>query len=385
MYNFEYKNPVKIIFGKDTIPSIAKEIPEGSRILVTYGGGSIFKNGVYEQVKKALSGFTFFEFGGIEPNPHYQTLMKALDVVKKENIDFLLAVGGGSVVDGTKFLAAAAHFKGENPWDICQKGAPVKSALPLGVVLTLSATGSEMNPFSVVSNIETNEKLPFASPFSYPKFSVLDPSVLKTLPKVQLANGIIDAFVHVIEQYLTFPNKAEVQDRWAEGVLLSLIEYGPDYVLKEFDYDIASNAMWAATMALNGQLALGVPTDWATHGIGHELTVLYGLDHAQSLAVVLPGMMEVMREEKHEKLVRFAKNVWNLKDEDENILIDQAIIQTEDFFRSLETKTRLSEYGIPKEGINRVIEKLEMRGEIKMGEQKALTAERLKTLLNMRF
>ncbi len=385
MYNFEYKNPVKIIFGKDTIPTIAKEIPEGSRILVTYGGGSIFKNGVYDQVKKALSSFTFFEFGGIEPNPHYQTLMKALEVVKKENIDFLLAVGGGSVVDGTKFLAAAAHFEGKNPWDICQKGAPVNSALPLGVVLTLSATGSEMNPFSVVSNIETNEKLPFASPFSYPKFSVLDPSVLKTLPKSQLANGIIDAFVHVIEQYLTFPNKAEVQDRWAEGVLLSLIEYGPDYVLKEFDYDIASNAMWAATMALNGQLALGVPTDWATHGIGHELTVLYGLDHAQSLAVVLPGMMEVMRKEKHEKLVRFAKNVWNLSDEDENILIDQAIIQTEDFFKSLDTKTRLSEYGIPKEGIEKVIEKLEMRGEIKMGEQKALTAERLKKLLNMRF
>lgn len=260
MYNFEYKNPVKIIFGKDTISTIAKEIPAGSRVLVTYGGGSIFKNGVYDQVKKALAGFTFFEFGGIEPNPHYQTIMKALEVVKKENIDFLLAVGGGSVVDGTKFLAAAAHFEGENPWDICQKGAFVKSAMPLGVVLTLSATGSEMNPFSVVSNVETNEKLPFASPYSYPKFSILDPNVLRTLPKSQLANGIIDAFVHVMEQYLTFPNKAEVQDRWAEGVLLSLIEYGPDYVLKEFDYDIASNAMWAATMALNGQLALGVPT-----------------------------------------------------------------------------------------------------------------------------
>jgi len=384
MNNFEYKNPVKVIFGKDTIVSIAKEIPAGSRILVTYGGGSIFKNGVYEQVKKALAGFSFFEFGGIEPNPRFHTMMKAVEVVKKENINFLLAVGGGSVVDGTKFLAAAAHFEGD-AWDICLKGAKVKSALPIGVVLTLSATGTEMNPFSVVSNDETKEKLPFASPLVYPKFSVLDPCVLKSLPQSQLSNGVVDAFVHVIEQYLTYPNKAEVQDRWAEGILLTLIEYGHAYVLKEFDYDVASNTMWAATMALNGQLALGVPTDWATHAIGHELTALYGLDHAQSLAVVLPGMMEVMRKEKHEKLIRYAKNVWNLSEDDDEILIDQAIIKTEEFFRSLETKTRLSEYGIPEDGIEAVIQKLAKQGVINLGEQKALTPNRLKSLLEMRF
>lgn len=384
MYNFEYKNPVKIIFGKDTIASITKEIPAGSRVLVTYGGGSIFKNGVYEQVKKALSGFTFFEFGGIEPNPRYHTIMKAAELVKKEKIDFLLAVGGGSVIDGTKFLAAAAHFDGD-PWNICQKGAPVKSAIPIGVVLTLSATGTEMNPFSVVSNDETNEKLPFASPLVYPKFSILDPNVLKTLPKTQLANGIIDGFVHVIEQYLTFSNKAEVQDRWAEGVMLTLIEYGPDYCLKEFNYDVASNAMWAATMALNGQLALGVPTDWATHTIGHELTALYGLDHAQSLAVVLPGMMEVMRVEKKEKLIRFAQNVWGLQEEDKDILIDEAIVKTEEFFSSLGAKTHLSEYNIPEKGIDEVIQKLRKRGEINFGERKALNEDRLRTLLEMRF
>ncbi len=384
MNNFEYKNPVKVIFGRDTIASIAKEIPAGSRVLITYGSGSIFKNGVYEQVKKALSKFSFFEFGGIEPNPRFHTIMKAVDVVKKEKIDFLLAVGGGSVVDGTKFLAAAAHFEG-NPWDICQKGAKVKSAIPMGIVLTLSATGTEMNPFSVVSNDETNEKLPFASPLVYPKFSVLDPCVLKSLPKSQLANGVVDAFVHVIEQYLTYPNKAEVQDRWAEGIMLTLIAYGSDYVLKEFDYDVASNTMWAATMALNGQLALGVPTDWATHTIGHELTALYGLDHAQSLAVILPGMMEVMRKEKHEKLIRFAKNVWNLSEDDDEILIDQAIIKTEEFFRSLETKTHLSEYGIPETGIEVIMQKLAKQGKINLGEQKALTPDRLKSLLEMRF
>lgn len=384
MNNFEYKNPVKVIFGKDTIASIAKEIPAGSRVLITYGGGSIFKNGVYEQVKNALSKFSFFEFGGIEPNPRYHTMMKAVDIVKKEKIDFLLAVGGGSVVDGTKFLAAAAHFEGD-AWDICLKGAKVKSALPIGVVLTLSATGTEMNPFSVVSNDETNEKLPFASPLIYPKFSVLDPCVLKSLPHSQLANGVVDAFVHVMEQYLTYPNKAEVQDRWAEGIMLALIEYGPDYVLKEFDYDVAANTMWAATMALNGQLALGVPTDWATHTIGHELTALYGLDHAQSLAVILPGMMEVMRKEKHEKLIRYAKNVWNLSDDDDELLIDQAIIKTEEFFRSIETKTHLSEYDIPESGIEVIIQKLAKQGKINLGEQKALTSDRLKSLLEMRF
>ncbi len=384
MYNFEYKNPVKVIFGKGTIPKLAAEIPVGSRVLMTYGGGSIFKNGVYEQVKEALSGFTYFEFGGIEPNPLYETMMKALEIVKREKIDFLLAVGGGSVIDGTKFLAAAAEFDGE-PWDICLKGAPVKSALPLGLILTISATGSEMNPFAVVSKKETNEKLPFGSAHVYPKFSILDPQILKSLPQQQLANGIIDAFVHVIEQYLTFPNKAEVQDRWAEGVLLSLIEYGPDYVLKDFDYDVAANAMWAATMALNGQLALGVPSDWATHTIGHELTALYGLDHAQSLAVILPGMMEVMREEKHDKLIRFAKNVWNLEEEDEEMLINQAILKTEAFFKQLGTKTRLSEYEIPEEGIQIVMDKLANQGKINLGEKKALSPERLKTLLQMRY
>jgi len=384
MHNFEFKNPVKIIFGKDTIASIAKEIPAQSRVLVTYGGGSIFKNGVHEQVAKTLSGFTFFEFGGIEPNPRYQTLMKAVALVKKEKIDFLLAVGGGSVLDGTKFIAAATNFEG-NAWDICKKGAPVKSAVALGAVLTLSATGSEMNPFAVISNSETNEKLAFGSPLVYPKFSVLDPSVLRTLPQVQRSNGIIDAFVHVLEQYLTFPQQAEIQDRWAEGVLLTLLQYGPDYSLKEFDYDIAANAMWAATMALNGQLSLGVTTDWATHGVGHELTALYGLDHGQSLAVVMPGMMEVMRAEKHEKLIRYARNIWKLDEEHEEMLIDQAIQKTEEFFRMLGAKTRLSEYNIPQSGIDAVVEKLEGQGKVALGERKAFTVERLRRLLEMRY
>lgn len=384
MYNFEYKNPVKIIFGKDTISSLSKNIPSNSRILMLYGGGSIFKNGVYEQVKSALKAFTFFEFGGIEPNPTYQTMMSALEIVRKEKIDFLLAVGGGSVVDGTKFLAAAANFDGE-AWEICQKGAVVKSAIPIGVVLTLSATGTEMNAFSVVSHKITNEKLAFGSPHVYPKFSILDPNVLKTLPKSQLANGVVDAFVHVIEQYLTFPNHAEVQDRWAEGILLSLIDYGYDYVWNEFNYDVAANIMWAATMALNGQLSLGVPSDWATHKVGHELTALYGLDHGQSLAVILPGMMEVMRKEKHEKLIRYAKNVWKIEGEHDEIIINEAIVKTEEFFRSLDVKTKLSEYNIPEMCIDEVIKKLNDQTKINLGEQKKFTPDRLKSLLEMRF
>jgi NADP-dependent alcohol dehydrogenase len=384
MYNFEFRNPVKIIFGDGKIASITNEIPIGSRILLTYGGGSIFKNGIYNQVVKALSGHTFFEFGGIEPNPRYHTLLKAVALIKKENIDFLLAVGGGSVVDGTKFISAAVNFNGDS-WDICAKGAVIKSAIPFGIVLTLSATGTEMNSFSVISNDSTNEKLAFGSPLVYPKFSVLDPNVLKSLPKTQLSNGVIDAFVHVLEQYLTFPNQAEIQDRFAEAVLLTLLEYGSDYVLKEFDYNTASNTMWAATMALNGQLALGVPSDWATHKIGHELTALYGLDHAQSLAVVLPGMMEVMRTEKHEKLLRYAKNIWNLSEEHDEITIDQAIVKTEEFFQSLETKTHLSDYNIPESGIEIIIEKLKKQGKIQFGEQNALDENRLRTLLKMRY
>jgi NADP-dependent alcohol dehydrogenase len=288
MKNFEFQNPVKILFGKGQIAGITKEIPADAKILITYGGGSIKTNGVYEQVQQALAGRTVYEFGGIEPNPQLETLMRAVEMARTEKIDFLLAVGGGSVLDGTKFVAAAIPFEGD-PWDILSKQAPIHSALPLGAVMTLPATGSEMNTFFVITKAATQEKLAAASPNVYPRFSVLDPTTTFSLPARQIGNGIVDAFTHTMEQYLTFPANAPLQDRMAEGILKTLMEEGPKTLANPSDYEARANVMWCATMALNGLIGVGVPQDWSTHEIGHELTALYGLDHAQTLAVVLPS------------------------------------------------------------------------------------------------
>ncbi len=301
MYNFEYKNPVKIIFGKNTISNVANEVPRDVKILLTYGGGSIKRTGVYNQVKNALKGFEVVEFGGIEVNPHYETCMKAVEVVKKEGIGFLLSVGGGSVLDATKFIAAAILFEDGDPWDILTKNAEVKDALPLGAILTLPATGSEMNGNSVISRISTQEKKAFGSPKVMPQFSILDPECVFTLPDKQVANGIVDAFVHVMEQYLTFDVNSPIQDRFAESILITLIEEGPKVLDNRKDYEAAANFMWSATMALNGLIGSGVPQDWATHIIGHELTAFHGIDHGRTLAIVYPGMMNLKRKNKKGK------------------------------------------------------------------------------------
>lgn len=383
MYSFEYKNPVKIIFGENTIAKMANEIPKSSKVLITYGGGSIKKNGVYDQVVQALKDHEIYEFGGIEANPEYATLLKAVEIVKEKGIEFLLAVGGGSVLDGTKFISAASKFTGDEPWDILAKGAAVNEAIPLASVLTLPATGSEMNSFAVVSRREFQLKLAFGSPLVFPKFSVLDPMVMKSLPKRQKANGVVDAFIHVLEQYLTFPNEASVQDFWAEGVLKTLLVYGEKYVHEDFDYDVASNVMWAATCALNGMIGVGVAHDWATHGIGHEITALHGLDHAQTLAIVLPGMMKVMFDAKEEKIRRYAQNVFGISEEE--FTMEQAIAKTENFFNALDVKTRLSDYQIGKDAIPALIKNLAKGKEIKLGEKALVTAEKVEAILEDRL
>ena len=311
MENFEFQNPVKIIFGRGQIAKISEQIPSHAHVLLTYGGGSIKQNGVYDQVMAALSDYEVTEFAGIEANPDYDTCMKAVALAKQNQCDFILAVGGGSVLDGSKFIAAALKFVGE-PWDILSKGAEVSDAVPLGAVLTLSATGSEMNGFSVISRRETGDKLAFHSPKVYPAFSVLDPEVTFSLPSKQIGNGIVDAFTHVMEQYLTYPAQAHIQDRFAEGILLTLIEVGPTTLAEPDNYDARASFMWAAAMALNGLIGAGVPQDWATHQIGHELTALYGLDHAQTLAVILPSLLSVMRENKQQKLLQYAERIWGL-------------------------------------------------------------------------
>ncbi len=362
MQNFEFRNPVKILFGRGQIARIATEIPASARILMIYGGGSIRANGVYDQVVKALAGRDVSEFSGIEPNPAYETLMRAVELVRGQGIDFLLAVGGGSVVDGTKFLAAAARFPGE-PWDLLAKGAPVKDALPLGCVLTLPATGSEMNTFAVISRRGSSDKLAFGSPHLYPQFSVLDPETTFTLPPRQVANGVVDAFAHVLEQYLTYPAGAPLQDRFAEGILQTLIEIGPKTLAEPRDYESRASLMWCATMALNGLIACGVPQDWTTHQIGHELTALHGLDHAQTLAVVFPATMAVRRESKREKLLQYGERVWGVRD------IDQAIERTRSFFESLGVRTRLSDYGVPASTVEEVASRFAVRGWTAHGER----------------
>lgn len=382
MYPFVYKNPVKIIFGENSIRKIGSEIPATARVLMLYGGGSIKSNGIYRQVVDALSKHSLYEFGGIEANPDYDTLMKAVELVKQEKIDFLLAVGGGSVLDGTKFIAAASTFSGNNPWDILENNAPVTTAIPLGSILTLPATGSEMNSFAVISRRSIKQKLAFGSPLVYPIFSVLDPMVMKSLPKKQRANGVVDAYIHVLEQYLTFPNQAAIQDGWAEGILRTLHSYGQRYVNEPFNYDVASNIMWAATSALNGIIGVGVPHDWATHGIGHEITALFGLDHGETLAIVMPGMMRVMLSEKEDKLKQYAQNVLQIPAHQFNI--DLTIDGMESFFHVLGVKTRLSDYQIGSNHIPHIIENLSKGSDIKLGEKGKVTREKVQAILEDR-
>lgn len=382
MQNFTLHNPTRILFGQGRIADISREIPTGARVLVTYGGGSVVKTGTLAEVKSALKDFTVFEFAGIEPNPTYETLMQAIELARREQIDFLLAVGGGSVIDGTKFIAAAIPFSGD-PWDILAKGAAIERAIPFGSVLTLPATGSEMNNFAVVSRRASNDKLAFSSPLVFPLFSVLDPSKTFTLPPRQVANGVVDAFVHVTEQYLTYPADAKVQDRFAEGLLLTLIEEGPRALQEPENYAVRANLMWTATLALNGLIGAGVPQDWATHMLGHELTALHGLDHAQTLAVLLPAMLQVCREEKREKLLQYADRVWGLREGNAEARINQAIEHTRQFFESLQVPTRLSDYGIGTEAISALMAQLERHGMVALGEHQDLDIARSQQVYEM--
>ncbi|PKM21095.1 MAG: NADH-dependent alcohol dehydrogenase [Gammaproteobacteria bacterium HGW-Gammaproteobacteria-15] len=374
MFNFSFQNPTRIVFGKDQLTQLAKLIPPGSKVLLTYGGGSIKKNGVYDQVVKALAGFDWQEFSGIEPNPSFETLMRAADLVRREKIDFLLPVGGGSVIDGTKFIAAAAVFDGD-AWDILAKAAKVTAAIPLGCVLTLPATGTESNGNSVVTRYETQQKLSFSSSLVYPTFAILDPTVTFSLPPKQVANGVVDAFVHVMEQYMTYPVNAPVQDRFAEGILQTLIEEGPKALSQPDNYDVRANVMWAATMALNGLIGQGVPQDWATHIIGHEITALYGLDHAQTLAIVLPSLLQQQRRQKRDKLLQYGRRIWQLQHQDEERLIDDAINHTRAFFEQMGVPTRLADYGIKADAVDKLVAALQANGMLKLGEHADITPD----------
>jgi len=384
MYNFEFQNPVKIIFGKGEISKVGLNIPKGSKILLTYGGGSIFKNGVYDQVKSAIKVFDVIEFGGIEPNPHYETLMKAVEIAKTESITFLLSVGGGSVLDGTKFIAAAVLFTKGDPWHILSRRAPVQGAIPIGAVLTLPATGSEMNSGAVITRVEFQEKLSFMSPLVMPKFSILDPEVIFSLPDRQVANGIVDSFVHVIEQYLTFPVNSPIQDRFAESILKTLIEEGPKVLANRNDYESASNLMWSSTMALNGLIGAGVPQDWATHMIGHELTAYHGIDHARTLAIVLPGVMHIKRNQKKDKILQLGERVWGISEGNDDDRIKLTISKTVEFFESVGIPTKLPEYNVGTETIDSICDRFKKRG-YKVGEKADIGPTEIRLILEDRL
>lgn len=362
MNNFDLNNPTRLVFGRETIARLKDLIPRNSRVMVTYGGGSIRKNGVFEQVEKALAGVVFVEFGGIEPNPRFETLEKAVELARKEKIDFLLAVGGGSVLDGTKFIAAAVPYAGEDAWKILtSQGGVVKAALPIGSVLTLPATGSEANGSAVISRDATTEKLHFFSALVYPVFSILDPETTFSLDSRQTGNGVVDAFVHTCEQYITAHDDSSLQDRFAEGILSTLVEEGPKVLSNPNDYAARANVMWCATQALFGLVGPGVPGDWATHGIGHELTAFYGLDHARTLAVILPGVWRYQFERKLSALAKYGSRVWSLEG-DVRSVASQAIGRTEAFFESMGVPTRLSAHGIDaKEAASRIRARFEER------------------------
>ncbi|MDQ7001882.1 MAG: iron-containing alcohol dehydrogenase [Ghiorsea sp.] len=381
MNNFEFYNPTKIVFGSETIAQLDKLVAQDAQVLLLYGGESARKHGTLDEVKSALGERHIVEFGGIEPNPTYETLMRAVALVRAENIDFLLAVGGGSVIDGCKFIAAAVPFVGD-PWAILEThGQNVESALPFGSVLTLPATGSEMNCGSVVMRRETHSKLSFMSRHVFPQFSILDPTKTHTLPAKQIANGVVDAFVHIIEQYLTYPVAGMVQDRFAEGLLQTLIEIGPKALATPEDADVRANLMWTATMALNGLIGAGVPQDWATHMIGHELTAAHGIDHARTLAIVLPSLLQVQRKDKHDKLLQYAERVWHINSGDENHRIDEAIKRTAEFFESLGVHTHLSDYGLGDEVIDHIIAQLEAHGMTALGEKQNISIDVSRTIL----
>ncbi|HZZ19690.1 MAG TPA: iron-containing alcohol dehydrogenase [Opitutaceae bacterium] len=381
MENFTYFNPTRIQFGRGQIASIDKELPAGARVLLLAGQNSIRANGVLAQAQKALGSRKVVEFFGVEANPDFDTLMKAVDIFRAEKLDWILAVGGGSVLDGAKFVAAAVPHTGD-AWDILlTRGEKLTSAIPIGAILTLPGTGSEANGAAVISRRAIKEKLAFISPLVFPRFSVLDPETTMTLPERQIANGVGDAFTHVIEQYLTFPANAAIQDRFAESVMRVLIDEGPKSVKDPSNYDARANVVWAATWALNGAISAGVPQDWASHVIGHELTALHGIDHARTLAVVVPSLMNVQRAAKGAKILQFGERVWGIRNGTEDERISQAIEMTRGFYEGLGLRTRLADYDVKPTVGAEVARRLEARGAIGLGERGDITPSVVERIL----
>ena len=383
MFNFTFQNPTKVIFGKNTLGLIPGEIPRDARVMMTYGSMSAKKYGVLDEVKTALTGYDLIEFGGIEPNPEYETLLKGISLIREKRVDFLLAIGGGSVIDGAKFMAAAAPFTGDPFLLLENAGSAITGSLPVGAVATLPASGSEMNSRAIITRRAAMIKRGIMNPFLYPRFAILDPTKTYTLPARQIGNGVVDTFVHVLEQYMTYPVAGHVQDRLAEGLLSVLIEDGPRALRDPENYDVRANLMWAATLGLNGLIGAGVPQDWSAHRLGYELTVLYGLDHAQTLAALVPAMLKVRLQGKRQKLLQYGDRVWGITSGAESSRMEEAIGRTRAFFETMGLPTYLSGYGLANVDIEQVMELLRAHGLTHMGENGDVTPDMAREILTL--
>ena len=384
MFNFDFYNPTNIVFGKERLSELDTLVPKDVKVLITYGGGSAVRSGLIGRVVKALGNRKVEQFGGIEPNPSLETCERAVAFIKEHGVDFVLAVGGGSVVDATKLIVMGATYDGP-VIEVMKAGVPevpvemVPNPLPFGTVMTLPATGSEMNNGAVITY--GDGKFPVFSSLVFPKFSMLDPTLTFTLPEKQLKNGVIDTFVHTTEQYLTYPVEGRIQDRFSEGILKTMIEIGKETVENPENYDIRANHVWASTLALNGLIGAGVPQDWATHLIGHELTAVYHLDHGITLAIVLPALLEVKKADKLDKLAQYATRVWHITEGTKEEKANKAIAKTREFFESLGVSTHLKDYGLGEEAVDKIVKQLEAHGMTQLGEKGDVTPEVAREIL----
>ena len=382
MLAFRLCNPTEILFGPGQIQHLSGLVAPGTKVLLLYGGGSIKRNGVYDQVVAALAHCQVREFGGIEPNPVYETILRAADLARSAGSELVLAVGGGSVVDAGKFLATIIPLRGVDPWDHLTKGGAADKVVPVGAVLTLAATGSESNAVSVITHRGKRLKLPFSEEKARPRFAILDPTVLASLDRRQLENGAVDAFIHVTEQYLTFPVNAPVHMGFSETLLETLITWGPRLATAPDD-ESRQTVMWAANQALNGLIGAGVPQDWSTHMIGHAITALYDIDHARTLTLVMPSLLRYKRKDKHDMLLRYARRVWHIDEPNEDKAIAQAIDKTEEFFRTMGCPVRLGDVAPIRVVAEDVVHHLEVAGQTALGERGDIKPDDVRAILKL--
>jgi NADP-dependent alcohol dehydrogenase len=379
MRKFRLYNPTDIRFGEGQIEALNELLPADARVLLLYGGGSIKANGVYQAVLAGLDGRFVCEFEGVEPNPVYETLQKAAGVVKDKALDYIIGVGGGSVIDAAKFLAYLATSNADDPWDDLVSGRFPERMIPVGAILTLPATGSESNAVSVITNRTRRLKIPFASESARPAFAILDPTAMRSLDRRQLENGVVDAMTHVLEQYMTYQQNAPIQYGYAETLMRVLVEWGPKLVDEPSD-EARENVMFAANQALNGFLGAGLPQDWSTHMIGHAITAIYDIDHARTLSTIMPSVMRLRIGPKRAMLARLARNVFLSAEISDEKAADFAISRLEQFFARMGCPVKLREYGVAVDA-DEIADHLERASQTALGEHADIDPQTVREII----